>query len=241
MEFSVLGDLLARERRSERPALVVPRLDREMRYHDLLTTAYKAGNALRYLGVSRAATVAVDPTPAPEPILAFLGAAQLGATTTFDPFSEARVTLVPVADEERHVAPPGSTLVVYGGPPSAPATIHWEEAVWSENPGAPRTDVDPDAPAVLADGRTHSHAALLAAADRVVADLGLTASSRLAVRTSLEHPETVLGVLAALAAGAAAVLVAEPTRDVDADAALVEPGVDPPEATWLSTADVALS
>jgi hypothetical protein len=248
MESSVIGDLLARERRSERPALSIPRLDRTMGYHDLLTTAYKAGNVLRYLGVSDDVVVALDPTPSPEPVLAFLGAAQLGATTTFDPRADSRLTLVPVADEDAYTPRPGSTLAVYGGPPASPATTHWEKALWSENPGFPVVDVDAELAALLADERTYSHRTLLSTAERVVEDLGLTAASRLAIRTPLSDPRTIAGgLLASLVAGATAVLDDRSGRDGDgsaaaleADAALVAPGVDPPEAAWLSTDDIEL-
>lgn len=248
MEPSVIGDLLARDRRSERPALSIPRLDRTMGYHDLLTTAYKAGNVLRYLGVSDDAVVALDPTPAPEPILAFLGAAQLGATTTFEPRTDSRLTLVAVAEEDSYIPQPGSTLAVYGGPPSSPATTHWEAALWSENPGFPAVDVDPESAALLAGERTYSHRRLLSTAEVVVEDLGLTAASRIAIRTPLSDPRTIAGgLLASLVAGATAVFDDRSGRHGDgsataleADAALVAPGVDPPEATWLSTDDLPL-
>ena len=247
MAVSVIGNLLARERRREQPALSIPGLGRTMDYHDLLTTAYKAGNVLRYLGVSDEAVVALDPTLAPEPIVAFLGAAQLGATTTFEPRADARLTLVPVDDEEAYARDAGSRLAVYGGPPSAPATTHWEKALWSENPGFPATDVDPDWPVLSAGERTYSHQQLLSTAEDVVETLGLASSSRLAVRTPLAEPWTIAGgLLAALLAGATMIFddrddpVTEPTTDTEADAALVAPGVEPPESTWLSTDDLSL-
>ena len=230
MDAAVLGDLLARDERRSQPAVVVPAVDRAMSYHDFITTAYKSGNALRYLGLSSDTRLAVDPALRPEPLLALLGAAQLGAATTFDPTAEARVRLVAVGDEADSESLPG-TLAVFGGAPEAPATTHWEEAVWSENPAFPPTQVDPDSAALVAGDADYSHRRLLEMAEQVVDDLSLTRGSRLAIRTPLSRPETIGGgLLAALAAGATAVFVADPTTDVDAEAALVaEPTDESPE------------
>lgn len=66
--MDVIGDLMARDRRSDRLALRVDGPGRTYTYHDLITTSYKAGNVLRYLGVRKGARVAVDPAPLPEPL-----------------------------------------------------------------------------------------------------------------------------------------------------------------------------
>lgn len=240
MEASVVGDLLPRARRREQPAVVLPASDRAMSYQDFFTNAYKAGNVLRFLGVRESATLAVAVTPAPEPFLAFLGAAQLGATTTLDPTAEARVTLVPVDDEAAYDLPPGAKLAVYGGPPESPATTHWEQEVWSENPGFPETQVDPDGPVLLADSVGYSHRELLAAANDIVDALGLDGDSRLAIRVSLSTPATIVGLVAALAAEATAVLVGDSEQAVDADAALVAAGVTAPESVSVSVDSVSL-
>ena len=240
MEASVVGDLLPRDRRREQPAVVVPASDREMSYHDFFTNAYKSGNVLRFLGVRAAATVAIEVTPAPEPFLAFLGAAQLGAQATFAPTSEARVTLVPVANEADYDLPPSSKLAVYGGPPESPATTHWEQEVWSENPGFPETTVDPESPVLLADGAEYSHRELLAAADGVVDALTLDGDSRLAIRVSLSTPAAIVGLVAALAAEATAILVGERDRAVDADSGLVAAGVTAPESATVAVDSLSL-
>ena len=240
MEASVIGDLLPRDRRREQPAVVVPATDREMSYQDFFTNAYKSGNVLRFLGVREAATVAIDITPAPEPLLAFLGTAQLGGVTTFEPTVESRVTLVPVAAEAAHNLPAGAKLAVYGGPPESSSTTHWEQEVWSENPGFPETPVDPQSTAVRADGETYSHRDLLAAADDVVDALDLDSDSRLAVRTPLAATATVVGVIAALLAEATLVVVGESDRVVDADVAIVGDRVTPPEASAMAAAGLPL-
>ncbi|WP_253737221.1 acetyl-CoA synthetase [Halohasta salina] len=230
MDAAVLGDLLGRDERRSQSAVAVPAVDRAMSYHDFITTAYKSGNALRYLGLSSNARLAVDPALRPEPLLAFLGAAQLGAATTFDPTAEARVRLVAVDDEADYESLEGR-LAVFGGPPEATATTHWEQEVWSENPAFPPTSVDPEA-TVLVDGDDeYSHRRLLEMAEAVIKELSLTQGSRLAIRTPLSRPETIGGgLLAALAAGATAVFADDPTTPVDAEAALVAAASDePPE------------
>jgi len=221
MDAAVLGDLLDRENRRSQPAVEFPAVDRAMSYRDFITTAYKSGNVLRYLGLGAGSTLAVDPTCRPEPLLAFLGAAQLGATVTFDPTGEARVRLVPVAEESAYESAAGR-LVVFGGPPEVASTTHWEQEVWSENPAFPPTQVSPKSAALVAGEETYSHRRLLGMAEQVVDELSLTEGSRLAIRTPLSRPETIGGgLVAALAAGATAVFVPDSASDVDAEAALV--------------------
>jgi len=238
MDVAVLGDLLARDKRRSQPAVEVPAVDRAMSYHDFITTAYKSGNALRYLGLSSDTRLAVDPELRPEPLLALLGAAQLGASTTFDPTAEARVRLVAVDDEADYESM-GGRLAVFGGAPEATTTTHWEQEVWSENPAFPPTQVDPDSAALVAGDETYSHRRLLRMAEAVVDDLSLTQDSRFAVRTPLSAPETVAGgLVGALLAGATAVFVDDQTTEVDADAALVEQSSDePPEPSAYAIAD----
>jgi len=220
MDMAVLGDLLAREKRRSQPAVEFPAVDRAMSYHDFITTAYKSGNVLRYLGLGRGARLAVEPAVRPEPLLAFFGAAQLGASTTFDPAREARVRLV-AADSEAGYTDTAGRLAVFGGSPDSAATTHWEKAAWSENPAFPPTEVDPES-AVLVDGdEQYSHRRLLEMAKRIVNELDLTEGSRLAIRTPVAQTETVAGLAAALLAGATAVFVEDATYAVDADAALV--------------------
>lgn len=240
MDAAVLGDLVARDERRPQPAVSVPDADREMSYHDFITTAYKAGNVLRYLGLGADARLAVDPTLRPEPLLAFVGAAQLGAATTFEPTADARVRLVPVVDEASYQDEPGR-LAVFGGPPEAAATTHWEKAVWSENPAFPPTQVDPESTVLVAGGEEYSHRRLLGIAERVIGELSLTTGSRLAIRTPLSRPETIGGgLVAALLAGATAVFIPDSTTAVDADAALVvESEQSTPEPRQLSIAGLS--
>ena len=221
--MDVVGDLLARDRRSDRPALVIGD-GRERSYHELITNAYRAGNVLRYHGVGEGHTVAVAPVPALPPVLAFLGAAQLGAATRFAPAAGAdagdRLLLVPAAEEAAYDPPAGSTLAVFGGDPSSAETVGWEESVWSENPAFPPTAIDPGTPLLVDGDRTVSHDDALAAAAEVADLRGLDADSRVVVRCSLAEPGAVVaGLLAPLLVGGVAVL-AGPTAEAD------EPGGD---------------
>lgn len=218
-DATTVGDLLARERRTEGlalRALTPDGLDRTYSYRDALTTAWKAGNFLRHLGVrgvaeapdGRISTVEVEPDPLPEPVLTFLGAAGLGARTAFDPRADgrARVTVVGVDEAERYDPPPGSRLVVYGGAPESPAVEHWEQEVWSENPRAHPARIDPDDAVLVAADERHSHGTVLGAARRVVETAGLEPGDRVAVRASLADPRVVVaGVVAPLYAGSAVV------------------------------------
>ncbi len=237
--MDVVGDLLARDRRSRDVALVTPD-GRERTYRDLITNAYKAANVLRYLGAREGSTVAVDPAPGLHTTLAFLGAAGLGAPVRFDPAAGIdrgdRVVLVDVADESATEPAPGTSLAAFGGPPERAETTHWEQELWSENPGMPPSAVGPDDPVLRAPGDGGSdgagdvsHRALLDAAGSVVDELGLEPGDRVALRGGLADPRALAaGVVAPLAAGATSALVGEGTGD-DEPVVSLEPaeGGDP--------------
>jgi hypothetical protein len=217
-DAATVADLLARERRHPAPALRTTGdgRDRTRSYRDCLTTAYKAGNFLRFLGVrgpgEGAAPVGVEiaPEPRPEPVLTFLGATLLGAVGRFEVRADgdARATVVPVADESRHEPPPGSRLAVYGGAPARSATDHWEEQVWSENPVVHPAAVGPETPALATGaGDRYDHGTLVGAARSVAADAGVGPGDGVVLRASLADPRAVVaGVLAPLLAGATVVL-----------------------------------
>lgn len=266
MDADVVGDLVARERRSDRPALRALPSGREQSYRDFCTTAYKAGNFLRYLGVGPGDRVAVAADPRPEPVVTFLGAALLGAVTRFgDPATadgggaEAERGDAPgrlravVAGVEREAdldPPPGRRLAVYGGEPAGAATAHWERDVWSENPAFPPTDVAPGDPILAAgDGSDRSHADALAAAAAVADALELSAGDAVALRAPLSDLRAAVGgVLAPLLAGGTVVLVGDGADGeaaggdgVDATAAVVADGAgaeSAPEARTLSVAEI---
>lgn len=236
--METLGELVARDRRSDAVAIRTDPADRSMSYHDCCTTAWKAGNFLRYLGVRAGDRVLIAADPAPEPVLALFGGALLGATVEFaeEPDGGARVVLVP-ADREGTVDPSdGTRLLVYGGEPDSPRVAHWEGEVWSENPAFPPTEVDPDTPALSTGMASFTHRELLDAADGVVARHEMGAETTVAVRESLAHPGAVVaGVLAPLSTGATVVF---PDRETDCDVSVgvgPEPITIDPESVTLSS------
>ncbi|WP_435094151.1 hypothetical protein [Halorubrum sp. N11] len=237
--MDVVGDLLARDRRNRDVALVT--VDgRERTYRDLITNAYKAANVFRYLGAREGSTVAVEPTPSLHTALAFLGAAGLGAPVRFDPQAGIehgdRVVLVAVEEEANAEPTPGTNLAVFGGPPERPETTHWEQELWSENPGMPPSAVGPDDPVVrTADGGV-THRDLLAAAASTVERHGIDADTRVVLRSDFADPRALAaGVIAPLSVGGTVVLAADQTDRQDAESrgevAVVvgEPGPEPPE------------
>ena len=209
--MDVVGDLLARDRRSRDVALVTAD-GRERTSHDLITNAYKAANVFRYLGVRQGATVAIDPTPRLHTTLALLGAAALGAVVRFDPIAgtEAgdRAVLIDVADEPQTDPMPGTNLVAFGGPPKRPETTHWEQELWSENPGMPPSSVDPD-DAVICGGSDGdlSHRRLLDLARSVITSQRIGSGTRVVLRCDFTDPRSIAaGVIAPLAVGGIVVL-----------------------------------
>jgi acyl-coenzyme A synthetase/AMP-(fatty) acid ligase len=223
-----LGDLVARERRSDATALRADPADRAISYHDFCTTAWKAGNFLRYLGVGPNDTVAVADDPAPEPVLTFLGAALLGSRVRFgvdaaslgaEGADAPRVVTVPAETETDFDLPGGSRLLVYGDVPSEPRTAHWEGDVWSENPAFPPVDVHPeDVALVTTNGATLSHAATLERAREVAEANDIAEGTTVAVRASTADPGVVVaGLVAPLLAGGTVVF---PDGETECDVAV---------------------
>ena len=244
--MDVVGDLLARDRRSRDLAIITPD-GRERTYHDLITNAYKAANVLRYLGAREGATVAVHPDPGFHPTLAFLGAAGLGAPVRFDPAAGLdagdRVVLVPTAEESTADPAPGTNLAVFGGPPARPETTHWEQELWSENPGMVPSTVGPADPVVRGPGGPVSHQRLLALADAATRAAAIDSDTRVVVRAPVtDHRALAAGVVAPLVTGGTVVLDRDPRTGSDSiaddpargDLAIVtDEAITPPEPNQL--------
>jgi len=252
-EARVLGDLVARGRRSEAPALRAPASGREYDYRRLCTNAWKVGNFLRHLGVRGGCGVAVAAEPTPEPVLALFGAALLGGVTRYVPLGAGRTghdhdhdhdlpdgvraVVAPVDGLGAAPGRPGRERVVYGGAPDDPAVAHFERDVWSENPTEPPDRVDADDPALRAAGSEYDHASLLEAGREAADRWSLSPGEAVAVRAPLTHPGTVAaGVVAPLLEGGVVVLAGDgPTtadRAVVAGAGPDDP--DPPESRVLA-------
>ena len=208
--MTVVGTLLARDRRSRAPALIT-RAGSERSYHDVITNAYKAANVLRHLGAREGDTVAIPPEPSYQTVIAFLGAARLGAQVRFSPRAgvEAsdRVVLIDAADESDTIPKPGTNLAVFGGSPMRPETTHWEAELWSENPGTPPSAVEPDDFLIVTAGGGCTHERVLANASAVVETFGLDADSRVVCRAGFDVPGVVAtAVIAPLSCGGTLVL-----------------------------------
>jgi non-ribosomal peptide synthetase component E (peptide arylation enzyme) len=212
--METLRELLARERRSERPACRVGTDTRRYDYDNFLTTAWQAGNYLTHLGVREGVAVGIADDPIPEALLATLGTGLLGATAWIDPPDDAdlRAVVAPTGDIGAHDAGAGLQRVAYGGGTDDPAIERFEEGVWSENPTMPPERPDPGTP-VLTDGnRRFSQRELLEAAGNLadtdpggVETNGIKTGVAVVLRTPLSDPRAVVGVFATLLAGATVV------------------------------------
>lgn len=210
LDPETLGDAVARERRTSGMALRAEPSGRTYTYRDFITTSYKAGNVLRYLGLRPGEEVRVEPHRVPETLLTFYGAAQLGAVTRFETATgdpSARVVVAPAAREAEIDLPPGHNLAVYGEQPADPDVTHWETEVWSENPAIHPVAVDSTDPIVADSDRAYTHHEVLSAAAKVVSTADLGAGTEVIVRGSLTDPAVVVaGVVAPILAGATIVL-----------------------------------
>ncbi|ELY66453.1 hypothetical protein [Natronococcus jeotgali] len=214
MHAATVDDLLARERRGDRTALV-DATEREYDRHWLCTSAWKAGNFLRHSGVREGVTVGVV-GEGPFALLAFFGTTLLEGTTRFDPptdLAEAdafRALVAPTDEGDAYELPPGAQRVYYGDKPDQPGVHHFDAGLWSENPSFPPLSIDPGTDLVTDGERTLTHGEALEAARGVVDDRELAADDRVVVRAPLSNPGTVIaGVLAPLLVEATIVLSAD--------------------------------
>jgi hypothetical protein len=217
--MDVLGDVIARDRRSDRPALSVPAVGRRYDYRRFCTSAWKAGNFLRLLGVREGVGVDLADDPTAEPVLTLYGAASLGAVVRFDPPREVgddtRALVVPAADLEEYAVGPATKRVVYGDPPSDPSVSYFERDVWSENPTEPPDHVDPGDPLLRADGAEYSHGDVLRTAGTIIEEYEIGPDSVVAVRGSFSTPTVaVAGLVAPILAGAHLAVGPESEGDV---------------------------
>jgi acyl-CoA synthetase (AMP-forming)/AMP-acid ligase II len=248
MSARVLGDVVARDRRSDEVALRVDATGREFSYRDFCTTAWKAGHALSHCGVHAGSRVALDPSPAPQPLLTLFGAACLGARVTFDTTAASRAVLVP-ADREADVATRADRkVVVYGDAPDDPGVVHWERTVWSENPVQPPGEHDAEEPVLDgaeprssgsripsddgaeprsasnrtqsddADAASYTHREVLTAARGVVDAVGIGVGTSVALRAPLTDPRAVVGAVVAPLVAGGTVVLPDGEMGADADA-----------------------
>jgi hypothetical protein len=217
---NTLADLVTRDRRSDAPALSTS--DREMDYRRFCTTAWKASNYLRHLGVAGDRGVVVLTDESPPPLLTFFGAALLNVPTRFvDSVADldavvdstnARAVLLPAEAEDTFHPPAGVTLSVHGGDPADPATDHWEGGVWSENPAFVPSTATADSVALTTESATLTHGHLLSAGRRVADDHSLSSEDTVGVTASLADPRVLTaGVVAPLLVGGSVRLGPGPT------------------------------
>ncbi len=183
--------------------------DRTYDYGRLRTEVHKAGNFLSHQGVRDGRTLGVADDGVPEVVLAFLGAALTGAVVRFDPPDafDGRAVLAPVAGVADYDLPPGGRRVAYGGAPDDPATVHFEEETWSENPTFPPPRVETTDPLLATADEVHSHGTIVDAAAAIAREFDLAREgTSVAVRTSLARPGAVAALSATLFAGATVLL-----------------------------------
>jgi hypothetical protein len=218
MDADVVGDLVAPDRQSDVVALRRGGRAGSYTYDTACREAWKAGNLLRQYGVRSGATVAIDADPGSiQPIVAFLGAALLGATVRFDPPGEvtATVLVTPAATAGEYEPGPGTRVLAYGEVPEQSGVAHFEREAWSENPTPPPEDVTPGTVALSDGARRYTHWRLLSLADEVVSGADLGPGDEVALRAPLAHPGAlVAGVLAPLSVGATVLLDREATGTV---------------------------
>lgn len=217
--MDVLGDLVARERRSAAPALTAPATGRRYDYRRFCTSAWKVGNFLRHLGVRDGVTVAVADDPVPETVLSFYGAALLGAAVRFGPSTDVaddvQAIVVPASELDAYETGPSTRRVVYGDAPEDPSVSYFERDVWSENPTEPPDLVAPRERLLETEASTYSHGEVLGAARAAVDSIALDSDTTVAVAGSFVDPEVVVaGLVAPVLAGATLEVGAGATGDV---------------------------
>jgi len=228
--MDTVGDLLDLDHPDEATALERGR--RRYEYHRFRTTAYKAGNYLRYNGVGTHATVAILDDAAPEAVFGILGTGLLGGTLDVAPDQpvEDAVLLGPTAELDEYEVAGGCKRIGYGTKPEDPTWAYFEREVWSENPFFPKSEIDGETTLV----EDWSQRAMLQGAQSVAANL--SPDDVVAVRGSLADPAVLVGgVLAPLVTGATMLL---PDDDQTGTVAIGDP--DAPEERVLSVDETAM-
>lgn len=220
--MDVLGEAIARDRRSDAPALRAPTVGRRYDYRRFCTSAWKSGNFLRHLGVRNGAGVAIAADPLPEPVVTFYGAALLGGVVRFghdpDVSEEVRALVVATADLDGYEVGPATKRVAYGEAPTDPAVSYFERDVWSENPTEPPDSISSKDPLLWTPERTYTHGELLAAAETAGEALSLEPGLEVGIEGSFSDPSVVAaGLIAPIVAGAVVVLDADGECDVTVD------------------------
>lgn len=208
----------------DRDGAAIDALDRSApySYRDFCTNAWKAGNLLSHYGIRPGATLAVLAGPkdataesefgdidSPDPLLAVLGAATVGAEadlTPAEPIDE-RAAVLPTGWLDRFEFAPGCSLVAYGGPPEDPSVTHFEGQSWSENPTEP-PDAVSQADVLLVSGEERfTHEEVVDATVELVERHDMDENTRIALDAPVTEPGTlVAGLFAPLSVGATIVL-----------------------------------
>ncbi|WP_459195118.1 acyl-CoA synthetase family protein [Halosimplex sp. J119] len=239
--MDVIGDLVARERRTDDLAVRTDSRAGSYSYEKFCTNAWKSGNLLRHYGVRGGASVAIDPGESltVPPLVALFGSALLGATVRFDPraAADAKALLVPGGAADSYDPEPGTKTLGYGDVPNDPEVAHFEAEMWSENPTNPPDVVEPNDTALATADERFTHRELLDRSEQIVEDLGLDETDEVAIRAPLSEPGTVVaGILAPIWAGATVLL----DRDQAGSVAVAadEEKAEAPEETVIDPADV---
>lgn len=221
--METLADLVAAGRDREGAVVNAPERNAPYTYGEFSTNAWKAGNLLRHYGVRAGARLGVivgpkHPTPgdepgwlgtAPDPLLAVLGGACLGARVVLSPPQpiDARAFVCPDAWLDDYEVQPGCSRIAYGGPPEGTGVAHFERELWSENPIEPPDLVSADEPFLDIDGTATTQGTLVTAGKSVAETHGLGSDDRIYLDAPLSSAGAIAaGVVAPLTVGATIVV-----------------------------------
>lgn len=210
-------------------------------YDEFVPNVWKSGNLFGHYGGHPGAEITVVAGPknatseetsqridAAEPLFAVLGATLLGATVRLQPVEpvESRALVLPAGWVDRYEITPQCTRIAYGGPPTEPDVVHFEEEMWSENPIEPPERVEADDPALIDDSGSYSHRELLVTAEELVTEYDLDAGSTVGLDGPVTEPGAVVALLAALLAEATLVLVESESERETAETDLLVTAVE---------------
>lgn len=202
--MKTLPKLLEATGDSDTVAIGVPAAGEQVYTYDRLrSTVYSTANLLSDAGISEGSRVAIAPKKASETVVAFLGAASLGATVWFGGPARANVDalLAPTEYVDKYQIPSDSLRVGYGSAPDDDSVVHFGKAVWKADETPPQAGVLPGTK-LLTDGEnTYSHRELLDAAAEVVDARDIEEGTVVSVRAPLRDPRTIAaGIVAPLSA-----------------------------------------
>lgn len=234
--MATVGDLVARERRSNQTAFESPTTTYD--YRQFCTLAHKTGNYMSYFGARIESEISVftGNSMSAAPVLTLFGGSLLGATVAFNPaeYRAPRVVVAPAERIETGLVPetPGMSIIAFDGDVDEPSVHSFGRGTWSENPACPQDPRISSETKLIRDGEsTYTHGEIVRVAKSLAADYEISTSDRVVLRTPISSVASIIcGIVMPIMVGAA-IVYADPDLECAAGSVAIGDGDSPEPIT----------